>query len=161
MFSQRYVERQVWILKSRMLAEAVVTRLNLLENESAEAEIQQLVEVRSSLPKRIKAWLKERGEGPGPVIRSSFGSGYSEEGFRGAFKRLRTQVGVKVTFAQIRDGAYTASCQVGIDERASKILAGHSSGTSDRYIMRNPQITQTAVDAIRHKYGIREPFRRK
>ncbi len=66
---------------------------------------------------------------------------------------------MKVTLNQFRDGAFTEACQV--DERAAKVIAGHSNGMSDRYVMRAPSHTKAAVDAIREHYRIARLVKQK
>lgn len=103
----------------------------------------------------VQEYLTHCVHDSGLLIRSVRGSGFTYDGFRDAFNRLKASAKLPdVTFDQIRDGAYTAACQTGIDERDAKILAGHRCGLSDSYVMRNPQRTQAAVDTIRRYYKI-------
>jgi integrase len=70
-----------------------------------------------------------------------------------AFKSLRSSAKhVDVQFAQIRDGAYTAAVEAGIELDVCRILAGHATGISDHYIKRRPQMVAAACAAIEKAY---------
>ena len=72
-------------------------------------------------------------------------------GFRAAFRRLRKKAGVKSTFDMIRDGAYTAAVRGAAIDQA-KMLAGHSTGMSDAYILRGGAMVRNACEAIERHY---------
>ena len=69
---------------------------------------------------------------------------------------LRVKAGVdsSVTWAQIRDGAYTAAAHApGVDEKFARLLAGHkAAGLQDKYVRRNPEIVKPACDAVYEAY---------
>lgn len=97
----------------------------------------------------IKALPKK----PKYLFTSNRGTKFSPEGQWKTFDKLRKSVGLAVTFDQIRDSAYTAAMEGAADERAAKVLAGHKfSGLTDQYVLRNPSMTATAVDAVKKKY---------
>ena len=103
----------------------------------------------------IEEYKRVRPQCGGTLVISARGIGFSYDGFRDAFDRLKRVAGLsEVTFDQVRDGALTAASQVGVDSRDQDILAGHRCGMKDNYILRNPQRTQAAVDAIREHYRI-------
>jgi hypothetical protein len=59
----------------------------------------------------------------------------------------------KITFRQIRNGAYTAACEGdGIEAHQAEILAGHHTGMKDRYVKRRPRIVAGACAAIEREY---------
>jgi integrase len=71
------------------------------------------------------------------------------------FKPIRKAAGLEdIQFSQVRDSAYTAAIETGVDLNLVRILAGHSSGISDHYVKRRPQMVKNACDAIRSAYGI-------
>jgi integrase len=71
------------------------------------------------------------------------------------FKPVRKAAGLEdIQFSQVRDSAYTAAIETGVDLNLVRILAGHSSGISDHYVKRRPQMVKDACDAIRSAYGI-------
>ncbi len=107
----------------------------------------------------IKAYMKVRPSAKGALILSNHGAPFSYSGLERSFRTLRKRAGVKVTLNQFRDGAFTEACQV--DERAAKVIAGHSNGMSDRYVMRAPSHTKAAVDAIREHYRIARLVKQK
>ena len=60
---------------------------------------------------------------------------------------------MKSTFDQIRDGAYTAAVK-GAPMDQAKILAGHSTGMSDAYVLRGGVLVQEACKAVeKHYFG--------
>ncbi len=90
------------------------------------------------------------------VFSSTHGTSYSAISLRMAFAELRKRVGVNenVKFNHIRDGAYTAAVQKkGVEEKFARVLAGHkATGLQDNYVMRNPEITRDACDAVYAAY---------
>lgn len=57
-------------------------------------------------------------------------------------------------FNALRDGAYTAACEAGVDINVTRILAGHSSGMADHYVQRRPAIVRPACEAVeKHYFG--------
>lgn len=70
------------------------------------------------------------------------------------FKIVRKAAGLeKVQFSQIRDGAYTAAVEGGVDLNVCRLLAGHATGISDHYVKRRPTMVAAACDAIHRAYG--------
>jgi hypothetical protein len=66
--------------------------------------------------------------------------------------KYRDAAGMKaVTFAQIRDAAFTTACRVSLDQ--ARVLAGHRlPGAVDHYVLRDPQMVADACAAIRAAY---------
>jgi hypothetical protein len=54
----------------------------------------------------------------------------------------------------VRDSSYTAAVEAGIDLNVCKLLAGHSTGISDHYVKRRPQMVAAACDAIAKAYPL-------
>lgn len=77
---------------------------------------------------------------------------YSEGGFRKAYDRFKARAGVSATFAQIRDGAYTAAIRGGADITTVRMIAGHATGMSDAYVMRGGEMVKGACRAIEARY---------
>ena len=74
-------------------------------------------------------------------------------GFRAAFRRLKKRAGVSSTFNMIRDGAYTEAVK-GAPIDQAKLLAGHSFGMSDAYVLRGGAMVRKACEAIeKHYFG--------
>jgi hypothetical protein len=76
------------------------------------------------------------------------------------FRTLREEAGVPETvkFMHIRDGAYTAGCETeGVQYEHVRVLAGHRTGMSDRYVKRNPKLVASVCAAIRREYGTEQP----
>jgi integrase len=95
-----------------------------------------------ALPRRTEAlFLTEAG------TRADYLSVYRL--FRGVRKLADLE---HVQFAQIRDGAYTAAAESGVPLDVCRLLAGHSSGISDHYVKRRPQMVASACAAIEEAY---------
>jgi integrase len=104
-------------------------------------------------PETIEA-LKQLDRKPKYVFTAPSGTRYASSRSRcNAFVDLRTRANVNddVTFAQLRDGAFTAACN-GADERLAKVLAGHAAGMQDSYVLRSPEIVRPACDAVYRAY---------
>jgi len=87
------------------------------------------------------------------VFITSHKGAYKPGGFRAAYRRLKKAAAVKSTFDQIRDGAYTAAVK-GAPMDQAKILAGHSTGMSDAYVLRGGVLVQEACKAVeKHYFG--------
>ncbi|MCH8968604.1 MAG: tyrosine-type recombinase/integrase [Planctomycetes bacterium] len=73
---------------------------------------------------------------------------------RGFVAALRGMAGVpEFQFNQLRDGAYTAIIEAGIDITQGEILMGHSvGGVKDAYIERRPEIVRAACEAVEQHY---------
>jgi integrase len=70
------------------------------------------------------------------------------------FRTLRTaaNVSTEVKFNWIRDGAYTAAVDSGIEFQHAQILGGHRTGMGDHYLKRKPKIVADACDAVERAY---------
>ena len=87
------------------------------------------------------------------VFTSARKGAYKPGGFRAAYRRLKKKAGVKSTFDMIRDGAYTAAVR-GAPIDQAKMLAGHSTGMSDAYVLRGGAMVREACEAIeKHYFG--------
>lgn len=104
--------------------------------------------------------LKHNAKQSPYVFVSRYGTKFHRNNRVNAFKEFRDLAGRPyVTFDSIRDGAYTAACQLCPDERWARLLAGHRSpGLQDSYVLRNPKIVAPACDAVYKAYG---PFPQK
>jgi integrase len=61
-----------------------------------------------------------------------------------------------VTFAMIRDAAFTIGCRISSD--AARVLSGHRfSGAVDSYVLRQPQFVRDVCDAIRKEFFAGRP----
>jgi integrase len=98
--------------------------------------------------------LPHRGQSP-HVFTSSHGTNFNRNTMGNHFKALRKKAGLPFTvkFADIRDGSYTAAAQAATDPRWAQVLAGHSSGMQDHYIMRDVAKVKPACDAVYTAYG--------
>ena len=116
------------------------------------------------IPRAATLWpetievLRELKAGPrkGPyVFTSHYGTFYNRNKRVNSFKEFRDAAGLPyITFDSIRDGAYTAACQLCPDERWARLLAGHKSpGLQDSYVLRNPEIVRPACEAVYKAYG--------
>jgi len=85
------------------------------------------------------------------VFTAAHKGAYRPGGFRAAYRRVKKKAGVKSTFDQIRDGAYTAAVK-GAPMDQAKILAGHSTGMSDAYVLRGGVLVQEACNAVEQHY---------
>jgi len=87
------------------------------------------------------------------VFASAHKGAYKPGGFRAAYRRVKKKAGVKSTFDQIRDGAYTAAVR-GAPIDQAKMIAGHSTGMSDAYVLRGGAMVREACEAIeKHYFG--------
>jgi len=69
------------------------------------------------------------------------------------FKALRKSAQVsEAQFAQLRDGAYTAAVESGVELNVCRLLAGHATGISDHYVKRRPQMVAAACAAVERAY---------
>ena len=85
------------------------------------------------------------------VFTAAHKGAYKPGGFRAAYRRLKKDAGVKSTFDMIRDGAYTAAVR-GAPIDQAKMLAGHSTGMSDAYVLRGGAMVRDACEAIEKHY---------
>lgn len=92
------------------------------------------------------------------VFTSSHGKSFNVNGYRDKFARFRkaVSVGEDILFNNIRDGAYTAACEQGVDFQLCQMLSGHKlPGQSDAYVKRTPQKVRPACEAV---YAAYSPF---
>jgi integrase len=69
------------------------------------------------------------------------------------FKITRKAAGLEtIQFSHIRDGAYTAAVEAGVDLNTCRLLAGHATGISDHYVRRGPRMVAAACEAIEQAY---------
>ncbi len=70
------------------------------------------------------------------------------------FRRHRSEAQIpdSVEFAHIRDGAYTAAVEAGVDAMQASLLAGHRTGIKDAYVKRGPKMVTQACEAIERAY---------
>jgi len=89
------------------------------------------------------------------VFTSRHGTRYNKNTRVNDFRDLRKMAELPdtVTFDTLRDGAYTAACHGTSDDRKAKVLAGHSAGMSDNYVLRNPRFVEAACQAVYEIYG--------
>ncbi|MEX0884995.1 MAG: tyrosine-type recombinase/integrase [Phycisphaeraceae bacterium] len=89
-----------------------------------------------------------------PVFLSKLGRRWSEKTANVQFRALRQKAGVptKVKAEDLRDGAYTAAVEAGVELTQAKLLAGHSTGIPDHYAQRRPTMVADAVKAIEEAY---------
>jgi integrase len=127
---------------------------------------------RDRIPRAATLWpettaallaIERRGNSP-YVFTSTHGKDYNRNTRGNDFAKLRALAGIKsrivdgeevnVTYDWIRDGAYTAACHApGVDDKYAKLLAGHSAGLQDNYVLRNPACVKPACDAVFRAYG--------
>lgn len=72
------------------------------------------------------------------------------------FSKIRAKAGVPdtVKFDSIRDGSFTAACRAIDGLNLARLLAGHSNGMSDHYVLRNPESVAPACAAVyKHYFG--------
>jgi len=83
-----------------------------------------------------------------------FGKRLQVQALRSYWSPLRAKAQVPaLQFCQLRDGAYTAAIEAGIDITHCEILLGHSIGTvKDAYLKRRPDILASACAAIENHY---------
>jgi len=108
-------------------------------------------------PETVNALKGVTRRGASPyVFTSTHGTRYNRNTRGNDFAELRTAAKLSddVTFDSLRDGAYTAACQAGVDDRLARLLAGHkAAGLQDNYVLRNPAIVKPACDAVYKAYG--------
>ena len=96
----------------------------------------------------------KRPQGVEWVFINSHGSKFNRATTGNLFAELREKAGVSpsVKFDGIRDGAFTAACRCPDGLNLARLLAGHSNGMADSYVLRNPEAVQPACDAVYHHY---------
>ena len=104
----------------------------------------------------IKAYQAAAPQGGPHLFVSRTGRANTAERIRQRFVTLRRKAGVgeEVTFEGLRDAAYTVA--EGIDAHHAKFLAGHKTGMSDRYVLRqanNPQVEACCAAIEQHFFG--------
>jgi len=108
-------------------------------------------------PETIKALreLKAHAKQSPYVFVSRYGTRFGRTACMDRFQKFRDDAELPhITFDSIRDGAYTAACQLCPDERWARLLAGHRSpGLQDSYVLRNPKIVAPACDAVYKAFG--------
>lgn len=89
-----------------------------------------------------------------PVFTSRRGTRWHVGTAGDQFRKLRRAAGVNesVKAEQFRDGAYTAAIEAGVELLQTKLLAGHTTGISDHYAQRRPEMVRDAVVAIERAY---------
>lgn len=105
-------------------------------------------------PETLAALMTISRQGP-YVFTSRHGTRYNKNTRVNDFRDLRKMAELPdtVTFDTLRDGAYTAACHGTSDDRKAKVLAGHSAGMSDNYVLRNPRFVEAACQAVYEIYG--------
>lgn len=102
-------------------------------------------------PETIAA-LKEMPRKVDTVFLSSHATRFSAAALANGFARLRKAANLPTTVQmnQIRDAAYTAAiADPASSENAARVLAGHRApGQQDHYVLRSPEITKPACDAV-------------
>lgn len=74
--------------------------------------------------------------------------------------RLDAKVKEGVTFAMVRDAAFTTACRTSLDQ--ARVLAGHRlPGAVDHYVLRNPQFVAEACNSIRQEFLRAKEARRR
>lgn len=113
----------------------------------------------------IKAIESYRSETPHEAVdkdgnRLVFANNYGRMLIKGRFNplwfKLKQKAGCPgAVFSQLRDGAYTAAIEAGIDITHCEVLLGHSIGeVKDWYFKRRPQLLAPACAAIeKHYFG--------
>ena len=88
------------------------------------------------------------------VFISTHGTRYNRQSAGNLFSELRTKAGVSdnVKFDGIRDGAFTSACRVTDGINLARLLAGHSNGMADHYVLRNPEAVKPACEAVYQHY---------
>jgi len=94
----------------------------------------------------IKAYQAEEPHHSEYLFVSREGKPWTPQGFNSAFRTLRTRAGVKVQFASLRDGSFTAAVKAGLDQ--GRWLAGHRGGQADAYVRHSPELVKEACRAI-------------
>ena len=105
----------------------------------------ETLEVMQKLPRRSEY-----------VFTSPHGTRYSKNSRVNRFAKLRDDVGLpeEVKLNHIRDAAYTIASRATTDERWARVLAGHRApGLQDNYVLRNPEATREACEAVRAAFG--------
>src|SRR6185437_4614683 len=105
-------------------------------------------------PETLAALTTISRQGP-YVFTSRHGTRYNKNTRVNDFREFRKKAELPdtVTFDTLRDGAYTAACHGTSDDRQAKVLAGHSAGMSDNYVLRNPGFVEAACKAVYSAYG--------
>jgi integrase len=113
-------------------------------------------------PETVKELKAIKRVGP-HVFTSSHGVNFSTQVLCDYFRDFRLNVcGIpdapdeepSLSFQALRDGCFTRAAYGATDERYARVLGGHTSGMRDHYVSRHPEITQSAVDAVREYYRI-------
>jgi integrase len=80
--------------------------------------------------------------------------GYNRFSIHREWTAYREAAAIKgVTFAEIRDAAFTVACRVSADQ--ARVLAGHRmAGAVDHYVRRNPGLVADACVAIRKAFSV-------
>jgi integrase len=89
------------------------------------------------------------------VFTSKRGTRFNVNSRCNEFRKLadRANVDKTVSFAGMKDGAYTVACQGQPDDRIARVLAGHRApGLQDSYVLRNPEMVKPACDAVYKAY---------
>jgi len=100
-------------------------------------------------PETIKA-LKRIERNHRETVFNTCRQAYNRFSIHRDWTKYRTVAKVRdgVTFAMIRDAAFTEACRVSLDQ--SRVLAGHRlPGAVDHYVLRNPPFVKDACEAIR------------
>ena len=113
-----------------------------------------IVRVAKLWKRTIAALRKVKRHAADAVFVTTTGTPLSANVLSKRFAKLRKAAGVdaSVTLDRIRDGAYTAAVAAGVPLEEVKLLAGHSTGISDAYAARRPDMVAKACRAIEQAY---------
>jgi integrase len=101
----------------------------------------------------VRKHLKENPNQTDYIFATQSGGPYADQTFRLKFQDLRDKASVdkSVIFPHLRDGAATYAK---VDEKQTNMLLGHSSGLSDRYVLRHTQdVSEACRNIERHYFG--------
>jgi integrase len=102
----------------------------------------------------LEALRPKRPAKDAPVFLSGLGRRWSPKTVNTQYRQLRKTAGLgdEVKCEDCRDAAYTAAVESGADLVRVKLLAGHTTGISDYYAKRKPNMVADVIEAIDKAY---------
>ena len=103
----------------------------------------------------VKAWMEYRTDDSPLLFVNTRGNAWNQNSIKGQLDKHKetAEISDDVTFGAFRDGGYAAALlDPHVDVYTAKIMAGHKTGITDRYVTAQPERCRLAMESIRRHY---------
>ncbi len=103
----------------------------------------------------VKAWMEYRTDDSPLLFVNVRGNRWNQNSIKGQIDKHKAAGGISddLTFGAFRDGGYAAALlDPHVDVYTAKIMAGHKTGMTDRYVTAQPERCRLAMESIRRHY---------